>query len=97
MADKTVQVKVTLDEEKIREYVEKCCARYREAVVAELRAAGWVPLDEVLAALRDHDGFGDWAARAGFHAYLDECHPNDDAIRDYLAERFGSGQGDDRG
>lgn len=52
------------------------------------RAAGWVPLADVLAALQDYDGFEKWAQAAGHRCYLDEVYPNDDVVADYLAERF---------
>lgn len=56
-----------------------------------VRAAGWVPLDEVLDALRDDGALDQVARRAGlFPGQL-----NTRQIRNYLTERFGQNGGGD--
>jgi hypothetical protein len=57
---------------------------------ATARAAGWVPLADVLDALRDHDGFVDWTRTKGPRGYIDDyvvCQYREACAR-YLAERF---------
>jgi hypothetical protein len=61
----------------------------QEALEVAARAAGWVPLADVLDALRDHKGFERWAHATGHPScYLDEVWPNSDEIADYLTARF---------
>ncbi len=49
-------------------------------------AAGWVPLAEVLDALRDHDGFVQWQRQGPLNEYV--MRKDRDACARYLAERF---------
>lgn len=54
------------------------------------RAAGWVPLSEVLDALRDNDSLLSWAAQH-MVALVAIADPRQRAaLADYLAERFGA-------
>lgn len=68
-----------------------CGAHPPVAAAPQARAAGWVPLDEVLDALRDHEGFVNWTRTNGPEGFLQDYVGRDDrdACARYLADRFG--------
>ena len=54
--------------------------------------AGWVPLSEVLGALRDEGAYNDWLIRSGVGRARWVATEDREILAAYLAERFGADQ-----